>query len=154
MHISKNRLKTPLSQFSHRAFLVWFIQPIGLRVITNVMIFRWRFVDISNFEALFARIYWPVLRKLLTIEKYGVSDFTRKWNSMTKNKTHWERQKWSFENFLLFRNSTEKIQFLEISKLHWKKILHLNVKFSKGHLSAPKPKSEDIEKSMSRMKKW
>ena len=31
---------------------------------------------------------------------------------------------------------------------------HVNVKFSKGHLSAPKPKSEDIEKSINRMKKW
>ena len=32
--------------------------------------------------------------------------------------------------------------------------LHVNVKFSKGHLSAPKPESKDIEKSINRMKKW
>ena len=30
----------------------------------------------------------------------------------------------------------------------------MNVKFPKVHLSAPKPKSEDIEKSITRMKKW
>ena len=30
---------------------------------------------------------------------------------------------------------------------------YMNVKFSKGHLTAPKPKSEDIEKSIGRIKK-
>ena len=30
----------------------------------------------------------------------------------------------------------------------------MNVKFSKGHLTPPKPKSEDIEKKIGRIKKW
>ena len=30
----------------------------------------------------------------------------------------------------------------------------MNVKFSKGHLTAAKAKSEDIEKSIGRIKKW
>ena len=38
-------------------------------------------------------------------------------------------------------------------RLRRKKMQQVNVKFSKGHLSAPKAKSEDIEKSISRMKK-
>jgi len=32
--------------------------------------------------------------------------------------------------------------------------MYMNVKFSKGHLATLKHKSKDIEKSMSRMKKW
>ena len=42
----------------------------------------------------------------------------------------------------------------EIEKNFWDWKKYLNVKFSKGHLTPPKPKSEDIEKSIGRIKKW
>ena len=52
------------------------------------------------------------------------------------------------------KKKNQKIDYTCIRSIicYWKS--KMNVKFSKGHLSAPKPKSEDIEKSISRMKKW
>ena len=52
------------------------------------------------------------------------------------------------------KNSLVEVAVNQILLRKQLSFVHLNVKFSKGHLTVVKSKSEDIEKSMSRMKKW
>ena len=53
-----------------------------------------------------------------------------------------------------FVGNANVANFCDMMDIFKKLYLQMNVKFSKGHLTPTKPKSEDIKKSISRMKKW